>query len=346
MRTVLVTGARAPVALDWARRLKSLGYRVLAAEDPALDLTRLSRAVDRNVALPSPRYQHREYQQTLDLIIEHESIDLLLPTCEEIFWLNHLRLGHWPLWSSPQSLLLSLHSKWTFNSIAQKAGLSVPETWKVESQADLNQIWNKSRELVFKPEFSRFGSRTIINPKHQPQLDFQSPWVAQEYCHGPEFCSYSVCHQGRVGAHVCYQPRARFLGGASTLFTSVAKPAIRSWVEHLVAETEFTGQLGLDFIEDEFGRVRALECNPRATSGLHLFGDSHRLAKAISGEFSKTYEARPGRTTWSRVALWNDPLPFLSGLKNLAVFRSRARDWNCSLTEAMTADICWNGEVA
>lgn len=56
---------------------------------------------------------------------------------------------------------------------------------------------------------------------------------------------------------------------------------IYEWVRQFVQATGFSGQVGFDFIETEDGQLYAIECNPRATSGIHLFHPGDGLVRAL-----------------------------------------------------------------
>ena len=52
----------------------------------------------------------------------------------------------------------------------------------------------------------------------------------------------------------------------------------------LVAGTGYSGQISFDWIVGGDGCARAIECNPRATSGLHLFARDAALPAALMGD--------------------------------------------------------------
>ena len=107
--------------------------------------------------------------------------------------------------------------------------------------------------------------------KVRPSSD--APWVAQRFVPGQEYCSFSVLVDGQLRAHSSYQPRYRVGRGSGIYFHSCAPAPIRAFLEQFGRATGYTGQVGFDFIEDQQGRFHVLECNPRATSGVHLFDD-------------------------------------------------------------------------
>ncbi|MBF4573871.1 ATP-grasp domain-containing protein [Herbiconiux sp. VKM Ac-1786] len=167
--------------------------------------------------------------------------------------------------------------------------------------------------LVLKPTFSRFGTRTRVIEPHQPLPDLprvtrHERWVLQEHVEGTEFCTYAVAIEGRLTAFVAYRPvwRAGRRGdtGAGVAFerldpaTAPVREA-RRIAARLAAALTLTGQFGLDLMHrpprpgdagagagarvgaDAEARVVVLECNPRATSGIHLFASSDHLARAF-----------------------------------------------------------------
>ena len=70
-------------------RLSCGGARVTVADSVAWPLTRASSAVERYVRLPEPRSAPNEWLDAIASEIGRGDIDLLLPTCEEVFYLSH-----------------------------------------------------------------------------------------------------------------------------------------------------------------------------------------------------------------------------------------------------------------
>jgi len=94
-------------------------------------------------------------------------------------------------------------------------------------------------------------------------------WVAQRYAGSELLCTYAVAHEGRLLAHAAYRA-PQTASGASVCFRSDADPQAREWVELFVQRTGFSGQIAFDFIRTQDGSLLPIECNPRATSGVHL----------------------------------------------------------------------------
>jgi hypothetical protein len=301
-RTVLLTGGRAPVTLELARLFAAAGHRVVVAESLALPLTRTSRAVARHYRVVAPRISPRAFVFSLRDIVRRECVDLVVPTCEEVFHLaqaaDELR-PHTQVFVTDFAALRILHSKQTFIDAVRMAMLPAPHTERVTSRAMLVQhVAAAPGKLVLKPEFSRFATETRVGPRGPDELGDLDvsparPWVVQARVHGQPVCAYAVAHGGRLTAYAAYAVEYT-AGLASTIrFASDADPRVEDWVRTFVAARSFTGQIAFDLIVQEDGVVMPLECNPRATSGVHLFGDQPALARAFFDPDAALLRPRP-----------------------------------------------------
>ncbi|WP_066040259.1 hypothetical protein [Herbiconiux solani] len=170
-----------------------------------------------------------------------------------------------------------------------------------------------SGALVVKPAFSRFGARTLFVGTGEELPDpgrvtRDEQWVVQERVVGDEFSAHAVAVAGQLTAFVSYRSVSRAGAGAGVAFERLdprgpAAVEARRIASLLAAELDLTGQFGLDLIErtearpgpDDSrlgqagrpepagrpGQVVVLECNPRATSGLHLFTPADDLPAAF-----------------------------------------------------------------
>jgi hypothetical protein len=178
-----------------------------------------------------------------------------------------------------------------------------------------------------------------------------------------------VLIDGELRAHSCYHPRYRVGRGSGIFFEPCAPVPVRQFIEQFGRETSYTGQVGFDFIEDQSGRFHVLECNPRATSGVHLFDNQRRqLVASLSnkGLLEPTTEPRmialamlllaaPQRgfspQFWRDYADARDVItrkgdfwPLTAQVLSLAEIITRAVSRRCGLLSASTADIEWNGQ--
>ena len=372
-QTIILTGGRAPVALDLARQFARAGCRVVVAESLAFPLTRFSRAVARSVRVPPPRQQPAAFLDALARVADDERAVLVVPTCEETFAASRLLARGVPVFTSPPDVLARLHDKGSFAEHAAALGLPVPETHRIETRAALGPYLTDA--WVLKPAFSRFGTEALVPPHSLKRLaqirpTRERPFVAQRFVPGRQVCTYSVAHAGRIVAHAAYAtPFAA--GHAGVWFRAIDQHEARVFAERLVAAERFTGQIAFDFIETEApgGPVVAIECNPRATSGLHLFGGAPQFAEAfLSPDIAPVVPAGPdamlalpmlaaGLThrlspAWrsafasARDVAWDpaDPLPVLGQAFTAATLLARALCHRCSPLAATTRDIEWNGE--
>jgi hypothetical protein len=377
---VLVLGGRAPVALDHARRFAAQGSTVYVADSVPCRITSYGRAVAETFRLPPPRFAANEYAKELARIIHQRHIDLVLPTCEEVFYVSRLR-HHLPsncsVFVAPFEQLTQLHSKLRFLELAANCGADVPASACVTSIREA-MAWSDGRPVVLKPEFSRFGVYVRLYPDGMPadaaELAPVGNWVVQDFCAGKEICSYSVAVNGVVTAHVEYEPRYRIARSSSFYFEPCAAPGVRDFIDRFVRKTSFTGQISFDWIIGSDDRISVLECNPRAISGLHLFDTLDPLPAAISGEAERCVTPRHGKPKMHaavmvsvglfaairtrRLREWlgdwkraSDVLldkgeiaPTLGGLLDMGSHSLRALSQNCSVREASTRDIEWDGQ--
>lgn len=373
-------GGRAPVALDYARRFAAQGWHAYIADSNSCRVSAWSRSVTRPFRLPSPRYDLRAFAQRLSDLIHCHAVDLLLPTCEEAFYVSAIR-SHLPpkcqVFVAPLEQMRQLHSKASFLRVASCCGIAIPESTVVDT-LDAAREWARGRPTVLKPEYSRFGVYTRVYkdgiPDKAPKLPFGGRWVAQELQVGRELCSYTVAFEGRITAHVVYEPTYRLRRSSSYYFEPRSVPSIATEVEKIVGFLGYTGQISFDWIESSAGRVVPLECNPRAISGLHLFDDQAPLPDAILGNVAGCVSPQqpqpvmlapamflfglPAALRSQRLPQWladwrraRDALsrpgdfgPTCGVFADLLAFGGLAVRHRCSVRAAATRDAEWDGE--
>ncbi|WP_254509240.1 ATP-grasp domain-containing protein [Anatilimnocola floriformis] len=334
--------------------------------------------------MAKPALAPTRFVEDLADIANRHQIDMVIPTCEEIFYIAaklHLFPPTVTVFSEPLSRLEQLHNKWTFASLVKSSSSAIqsPETHLAASPADL-QAWIARQDLVdwvFKPVYSRFAARTLVGPKPEIVSTLRpsaaDPWVMQRRIRGREFSTYSVAHNGVLRAHACYYSKYQVGIGSGIYFMAVDDERIRSFVQELVARLHFTGQLGFDLIQSDDGKLYVLECNPRATSGLHLL-KSLPLAEAFLHQSGALLEPQsPPPSMLAAIVLlfslpqaiakrklatlvadmreardvmfaWNDLGPSLLSPISLLEVMATALRRRKPLTRAATFDIEWNGE--
>jgi glutathione synthase/RimK-type ligase-like ATP-grasp enzyme len=291
-RRILITGGRAPTALDIARKLNSQGHTIYVVDSIKYNLCRYSKAVKKCYISPSPSSHELDYIDTLLRIIETHLIDLIIPTCEEAFYLSKHKekfKNRTKLCSDNIETLKRLHNKQQFNELIIPEGkIRKPQTCLIHNHQEYKQeieAFNK-HSVIIKPVYSRFGGkvRLLSSKKELPsdiKLSNTNPWLVQEYVHGRTLSTYAICFQGTVLQNVIYHSRyTTSEHGAGVYFSKVHNDAIEKWISRFVKEINYTGQIAFDLIEQENGSIWPLECNPRSTSGIHLLS-AEMLEKAF-----------------------------------------------------------------
>jgi hypothetical protein len=371
---VLILGARAPACLEWARAFNAAGWRVTAGDSLRWPVARFSSSIHDYLRLPEPRPDPAGWIEALRTAVAERGVDLVLPTCEESFYLAHGR-NRIPckVMTVDFQLMHRLHHKGWFAEMIQGWEVEAPETHLLETREDLAAFTNPD-DWVFKPAYSRFANRTLLRPRPKQLRAIrptpEQPWVAQRFVAGREHCSFSLLVEGRLTAHACYHPRYRVGRGSGIWFEPTDPPAIRAFLERFGAETDYTGQVAFDYIETAGGRCQAIECNPRATSGVHLFDDQHEalVMALLGGEGVLTPTPAPRQVALAMLLFaahkhgldgqfWHDywtardvitrpgdrgPLP--AQIPGLLEIVGRAISRRCGLLAAATADSEWNGQ--
>lgn len=358
-KTILITGARAPIALELSRSFAMAGHRVIMADSQHFTVARWSNSVFKYIIFPSPAFRTAAFVNKLKNIISEFQVDHLIPTCEEAFYISaHLDELNCRVWTSPIELMNQLHNKSSFISIA--AGhFNVPQTINCDEFTD----WNNCTNYVFKKIYSRFGTSVIIDAEkdvYQVLKNNTKGWIAQQRITGKEVCVYSIWEQGRMKAFACYHPLLRYGKGAGIFFEPVFNDKIMHSVVSFGEAISYNGQLSFDIIiKDEMPYV--IECNPRGTSGAHLLNKS--LCKAFLGtdlhfpvtdktfcigyamllKYPELIFSKKVKKANDVIFAKHDPAPFfLQTLSLLEIFYLKLIKKQTVL-QVTTGDIEWNG---
>lgn len=371
-RTLLLTLGRLPKALDLARAFHADGWRVVVAEPLRWHLTGVSRAVARSLTVPAPAGDPAGYRRALAEITRAEAADLVLPVSEEAMHAAALaddpELGP-RVFSPPAARVRALHDKLEFNRIAAAAGLDVPASAPLGS-AEAAAILDAG-DAVAKPRLSCGGRGVEVVRRRGAPAPRDEPALVQAFVRGEEVSTFGVARDGRLLLNAVYRGRMRS-GSVAVSFERIDAPAVDAWAARFAAATAHTGLLSFDFVVGADGRPRAIECNPRATSGLH-FVRPEALVAAILGDRpvppdpfrperrmqqaypcltetqaamlrrDGTFRAKLRELVSAKDVTWSaaDPLPFLTMTLTSATILWRAARTGLTLGEAATADIAY-----
>lgn len=383
---VLLTGARTVIALEVARALHRAGHTVFIAETFPSCLTAFSRCVESAFPVPAPRFEPDAFIDRLLALIRAHRISRLIATGEEVLYIARARnrlAQACAVFCDQLEVLEGLHDKLRFQQLASAIG-PVPKTWRLESSAQLAALQEQEGKLVLKQVYSRFGHQVVVLERDElaptaaklPASTSEAAcgaWLAQKFIAGRELCSFEIAHRGRLVAHVCYEPRFRLPLGPSFYFQPVAHSAIETWARSFVRRYALTGSFAFDFIVASDGTPYPLECNPRCTSGAHLFPRDGSLAAALldRGEAFPPPQ-RPAMWAWAMIGLglsgdggiaqlggwlraflaardvfWDvqDLRPALRMFASARHLKELSRKHGLSLREATTFYTEWNGPI-
>lgn len=301
-KKILITFARSFIALEIARHFHSAGYLVYVADSIDQHVSKYSNAVAKTFKLPSPRFDSLNYINSLIALIEKEKIDLVVPIYEETAYISKA-LDWFPktckIFTPSFDLYAELQNKWMFQQKLQSLGFDTLKHALIRKKEELKSL-DFDFPFAIKPCYTRTSQKVkkIIPHQESPvdiEIDSFNPWIAQEWGVGNKFCTYSVCHQGKIYAHSVYPVNYAIGGNSCLIFKAVEHPSIFEWVSKFAAAVNFTGQIAFDLIENDDKKIFAIECNPRATSGLLLFREKDRLDRAFLGTNTHLIQPEMGK---------------------------------------------------
>lgn len=271
--TVLLTLGRLPVALEIARAFATQDYRVIIAEPFAWPLCRLSKYVDRCFKTIAPAREVDTYCDQLLEIIKAEQVSIVVPVSEEIIFVSALK-ERLPvsvaITCMDQKSLAMLHDKYRFATWAIAQNLPMPET-ALASQAEKVQGIVSMAHIV-KPRLSCSGTGVRLAEAGEPLLRTEVTCrnIVQRRLNGKHCSTFSIASGGSVITSICYQGLLQS-GTVSVCFKQIEiPPAIAAFIARAVSHLKFNGMISFDFIQSATGEWQAIECNPRATSGIHF----------------------------------------------------------------------------
>lgn len=334
---VLVTGSRAPASMDIMRSLIKQGYQVYSVDSMTFPLGRFVKGLKKHFTIPKPNRNLQGFLDAIKAIVIDYKIDLLIPTCEEIFFISqgYTELSkHTRLLCEPFERLNPLHNKYIFNQLAQEYELDAPESWLLTTQADKKKI-PKDTAIVLKPVYSRFGSHVLIKPTQEKidELPLHASYIAQRFVAGKEYCAYAIAHQGEVLIHSCYHPKYTAGPAAGIYFEPAEIESITNFIKVFCQRYQFSGQIAFDFILEK-DKAFVLESNPRITSGFHLISDHINWSEILQGKpqtlqpSTKPFMIGLGMKVHGLPHLWANSKEFIKDYRKAQdVMRDNAYPW-------------------
>ncbi len=339
--TVLLTLGRLPVALEIARAFHAAGFRVVVAEPFAWPVCRVSRCVDKCYRTTAPVVDANTYYTELLDIIDAEQISIVIPVSEEILFvsaLNEKLPSSVKLVCMDTNSLLTLHDKYLFNRWAKAHDLPVPLTVLAREVPDASSLL--AAEYVVKPRLScsgtgvRFGKpREQLSPTERSEQ-----YIVQQRLTGHSLSTFSIAVDGQVLVTIAYRGLLTS-GSVSVCFEEVSLPEeLKRFVTQAATVLEYNGMISFDFIQDEHGHWQAIECNPRATSGIHFVNSDHIVQPllAVAGAVSSQSVQTPANPGDRRQEFWSC-LARVEG--DLFKLKWNGQGWRQLFT---TRDITWS----
>lgn len=316
---VLVTAGRFHPATAVARALHRAGAGVDIADSCRLSPALHSSAVDALHIVAPPASKPVQFVRDVSEIVRHREIDLIVPVCEEGFYLaRYAHLLPAPLFAPPFETIARLHDKSRFLELCGNLGLRTPRTAVAANRADLRNAIGKFQDFVARPAFSRGGMVYLTN--HGPRSGERAiddceptednPWLVQEYVDGKDACSLSIVRSGKVVVHCAYEPSIAAPGGFSIQFSSIEDFGSLEVTSQVCAEIGYNGFIGFDYRRTHDGLVM-IECNPRCSAGAFLI-PADWLGEAVLGNPDALHTVEPGHRRQYDLYLLNRHMTHLS----------------------------------
>jgi predicted ATP-grasp superfamily ATP-dependent carboligase len=313
----LITTSRMPCAIDEVRKLGQQNHFVVATDTFRTAPGSHSRYVAKAKLTVSPRYETSRFVSEIGNIVRSESIDMVLPAFEEVFYLAKLRAELPPCeYFFPHfEVLERLHDKAKLLEVAREVGVRVPQTTVVRSRAELAESVGKLEHFFAKPVFSRGGVDLFTNwgplagtvELAQCEPTAAQPWIVQEFVNGKDVCTFSIAQGGRLTGHVAYVHPREIEHAGGIVFESIDDPEALDICQRIAELLHYHGQVPFDFMRTPRGLV-LIECNPRPTAGVHLMSPEMFEQALLDKSGSRLRVAEAGVQRKYGVALVRDML--------------------------------------
>ncbi len=370
---ILLTLGRMPKGLDLARGFAANGCQVYVADPHKKHVCHYSNSVTKCFTVTPPNVSANDFVNDLLNIVHEQHIDLVVPVSEESVYAGLLKT------KLPEAVAFfgpgfetarKLHDKFYFNQYLHELGFPAPAC-ALHGTTEAEQLIN-NHDVVLKPLHASAGiDMEMLDKGSSIPATTHRPSMLQQRMRGRLLTSLSIARDGQCLGTGVYEGTV-FTGSVAIAFerVDVIEP-VSIFINTFIEKTGYTGFISFDlFIEDD-GLAYAIECNPRLTSGIHLFENAD-VANAVSeqnstsmiryrkrrnfqhfwpclgttemslikrGPFKKNLKhfLKSADVTWSR----HDPLPFLMMNFCSTEILKKYFSKKMSLGEASITDIEW-----
>ncbi len=258
--------------------LGDYGARVDVADTYKFAAALHSSSVSAAHTVPSPALDTSAFIDAIADIVRERSIDLVIPSFEEGFYLARYRHRiPVPVFAPGFRAIDTLHNKASFIDLCADLELPTPASVAVTSRADLANAIGRFDHYHARPAFSRGGAYCLTN--HGPRAGEMSideceptrehPWIVQEFVEGNDASTFSIVQDGKVLVHGVYAPLIEATGGFSVRFSSIDDFGTLPVAMKVAQHFNYTGFLCFDCRRTADGFV-ILECDPRLDAGVFV----------------------------------------------------------------------------
>ncbi len=294
---ILITSGRSFVSLEYIRILK--GNAIFIQENQEEYICKYSNSVAGFCITASPRFEFEKYRKQIMDFISLKKIDLIIPTCEDIFYISQLKEDIESVWVKIMcdtfDKLKTFHSKKNIMEISMDLWIQIPRTIRFTKKEELLHFisLNPDFQYVVKPEYSRFANYISSNMIRNSvkiddikiNLDTNS-YIIQEFIGWQNVCSFSIFDNWNLVSHLNYKCLLTYNNWSATFFENFESTAILNFVKAFARKNSLSWQISFDYIMKEDGTVYLIECNPRTTSGIHLLWNDESFRQTFTGFIS------------------------------------------------------------
>jgi predicted ATP-grasp superfamily ATP-dependent carboligase len=315
---ILVTGAGTFFATRLIHDLGRRGAEVTAGDAQWISPGRASKYASRGLRLPRLGTDPGGYLQAVLNELDARRYDVLLPTFEEALLFAEFRdelRRRTALFLPPFETMLRLHHKPSLDAFCREQGIPSPQTFVVNSFDELRALrprlpfpavlklptGNNSVGRAYCNDWPTLEEHFRRLAARQNRVGGEIPFV-QQRIHGDLVFSLSFCREGQKLAEVVYRTRRTYPqdGGTAAHRESVHHPDVSRINDRLIAATNWSGFIGLDFIvERSSGIPYLIDANTRANPAVHLgflagIDWSQLLFDLVAGRTPAPQSARAG----------------------------------------------------